>query len=58
MQVELQYLWSGHLGENKPSTSQSSFETSYTTAGTKEINLVVVSPTGVIDRTLDMVDAY
>jgi len=58
MQVELQYLWSGNLGKNKPSVNQSAFDTSYSDSGTKEINLIVVSPTGIIDRALDIVDAY
>lgn len=56
MQVEIQYLWSGHLGVNTPSITESSFQTKYVNPGTKEINLVVVSPAGVIDRNLDMVD--
>lgn len=58
MQVELQYLWSGHTGKAKPSLNQSSFDTSYASSGTKEINLVVVSASGVIDRHLNMVDVY
>jgi len=59
MQIELQYLWSGHLGKAQtPSASQATFETSYSSNGTKEINLVVVSPTGIIDRSLDIVDIY
>ncbi|MFH0826858.1 MAG: hypothetical protein V1923_03100 [Candidatus Omnitrophota bacterium] len=59
MQIELQYFWSGHLGKAQtPLASQSAFETSYTFSGTKEINLVVISPTGIIDRSLDIVDAY
>jgi TolA-binding protein len=56
MQPEVQYLWSGHIGRTKPSLEQSSFDTTYTDSGTKEINLVVVSPTGIIDRNIDMVD--
>ena len=58
MHVELQYLWSGHLGKATPTLEQSSFSTSYAHAGTKEINLVVVSASGVIDRSLDLVDVY
>lgn len=58
MQIELQYLWSGHLGKAEPLASQEAFETSYSSSGTKEINLVVVSPTGIIDRSLDIVDIY
>jgi len=58
MQIELQYLWSGDLGSKKPSVDQAAFKTTYTDMGTKVINLVVVSPTGIIDRSLDLVDVY
>lgn len=58
MQIELQYLWSGDLGSKKPSVDQAAFKTTYTDIGTKVINLVVVSPTGIIDRSLDLVDVY
>ena len=58
MQIELQYLWSGDLGSKKPSANESAFDTAYTDIGTKVINLVVVSPTGVIDRSLGLVDVY
>ncbi len=56
LQVELQYLWSGHLGQAKPSLNEPSFNTTYTQAGTKEINLVIISSTGIIDRNIDLVD--
>jgi hypothetical protein len=58
MQVEVQYLWSGHTGSAKPGIGQSSFDTSFESAGTKDINLVVVSPSGIIDRSLDLLDVY
>ncbi|MBM3254799.1 MAG: hypothetical protein FJZ08_00655 [Candidatus Omnitrophica bacterium] len=58
MDVGVQYLWSGHLGTERPATEQSAFKTSYIHNGTKEINLVVVSPSGIIDRNIDMVDVY
>lgn len=58
IQVELQYLWSGQLGKTKPALNQSSFNTSYASSGTKEINLVVVSPTGIIERNFDLLDVY
>jgi len=58
MQIELQYLWSGDSGSKKPSPQQAAFDTTYTDAGTKVINLVVVSPTGIIERSLDLVDVY
>jgi hypothetical protein len=56
MQVEPQYLWSGNLGTSSPSLEQSAFNTAYTQPGTKEINLVVVSPSGIIDRNIDLID--
>lgn len=56
LQVEVQYLWSGHLGTASPSIAQSSFNTEYLHPGTKEINLVVVTPSGILDRDLNMVD--
>lgn len=58
MQVELEYLWSGDIGKTNPSASGSSLNTTYTEAGTKEINLVVVSPSGVLDRNIDIVDVH
>lgn len=56
LQPELQYLWSGDLGSNKPIFDQAGFALTYKDKGTKVINLVVVSPSGIIDRTLDLVD--
>ncbi|MDD4908757.1 MAG: hypothetical protein PHJ00_06815 [Candidatus Omnitrophica bacterium] len=58
MSIEINYLWSGNLGEAKPSSEQAGFGTSYLSPGTKEINLVVISPSGVVDRRVDMVDDY
>jgi len=58
MSVEISYLWSGHLGKSEPSTEQQEFSTSYLHAGTKEVNLVVVAPAGILDRRLDMLDDY
>jgi len=58
MQVELQYLWSGNTGSTKPTSKQSTFSTSYTSAGTKEINLIIISPAGIIDRNIDLVDVH
>jgi hypothetical protein len=57
MQVEVQYLWSGNIGTSKPTLTESNFTTTYIQPGTKEINLVVVSPSGIIDRSIVMVDA-
>ena len=56
LQVELQYLWSGNTGSAQPVASEGNFQTSYSDAGTKEVNLVVVSPAGVIGRSFDMLD--
>lgn len=57
LQPDLRYLWSGDLGEGRPSTSQQAeFNTSYKEAGTKIIHLVVVSPAGIIDRAIDIID--
>lgn len=58
MQVEIQYLWSGDLGTAKPPLEKSEFNATYVQRGTKEINLVVVSPAGVLDRSIEIVDVY
>jgi TolA-binding protein len=55
MQVETQYLWSGHIGQAK-SKEFSALDTNYSDSGTKEVNLVVVAPSGILDRSLDIVD--
>ena len=57
LQVELQYLWSGDLGNAKPLVTQSEFPTSYQTAGTELIIMVLVSPEGITERGIDLVDA-
>jgi len=56
MQVELQYLWSGDLGGSSPQSAQANFNTSYKDPGTKVINLLVLVPSGTLDRALDFVD--
>ncbi|MBI4706694.1 MAG: hypothetical protein HY761_02035 [Candidatus Omnitrophica bacterium] len=57
MQVELQYLWSGHTGKTPSLANDSaSFDTSYIHSGTKEINLVVVSPNGIVERSFTLED--
>lgn len=55
-QVELQYLWSGDTGKNSPASTESSFGTSYDEPGTKVINLIIVSPTGIVDRNIELLD--
>jgi len=56
MSIETNYLWSGHLGSTAAAVNQPEFTTSYSYPGTKEINLVVVTPSGIIDRSIDLVD--
>jgi hypothetical protein len=56
--VQLQYLWSGDLGGANPLVTESSFDGVYADSGTKEINIVVISPAGAIDRSFAMVDVY
>ncbi|MCX5693662.1 MAG: hypothetical protein NT014_00785 [Candidatus Omnitrophica bacterium] len=57
-QVELQYLWSGDLGGANPAVTESSFQNTYSDSGTKEINMVIISPAGTVDRSFTMVDVY
>ncbi len=57
-QVELQYLWSGDLGGAQPDVTESNFSGAYADSGTKEINIVIISPAGTIDRAFTMVDVY
>lgn len=54
--VELQYLWSGSLGNLKPNAKQSEFKAIYKNPGTKMIGLVLVSPSGITDYTFDLID--
>ncbi len=56
MDAEVQYFWSGDLGKAQPSPGQSGFNTTYIHSGTKEIYLVVISPSGIIDRDIYMAD--
>ncbi len=56
LQVEMQYLWSGHTGKTKPLANIPAFNTSYSEGGIKEICLVVVSPSGIIDRSIILID--
>ncbi|HAH19575.1 MAG: hypothetical protein A2Y00_06375 [Omnitrophica WOR_2 bacterium GWF2_43_52] len=55
---ELTYLWSGDLGGNYLAPTTAEFTAQYQSAGTKVVNLVVVSPSGVVGSTLEMVDVY
>jgi len=56
MQVEQQYLWSGDTGKTAPSFDQAGFDTSYSDSGTKIINLIIVSPSGIIGRDICFID--
>ncbi|MDD5669365.1 MAG: hypothetical protein PHE58_04975 [Candidatus Omnitrophica bacterium] len=56
MQVEVQYLWSGNLGSAQPASETANFSTVYSQPGTTEINVVVVSSSGFIDRSFDLID--
>lgn len=58
MQVKLEYLWSGDLGNAEPSTEDLEFDTAYLEEGVKQINVVVVSSLGVIDRAVYFIDVY
>ena len=56
LQVELQYLWSGDTGGASPGITQPEFKTSYKSAGTKLIVMVLVSPEGKFERGIDLLD--
>ena len=55
-QVILSYLWSGDLGAASPDAQQNEFKTSYKEPGTKLVTLVVMSPTGLLDRAITMIN--
>ena len=57
-QIELQYLWSGNLGTGNPGIASENFQGSYSDTGTKEINLIIVTPAGILDHSFIMVDVY
>jgi len=57
-QIQVQYLWSGNLGGANPQATDASFEGSYPDNGTKEINMVVISPAGITDCSFTMLDVY
>ncbi len=56
LQIELQYLWSGDLGQANPASNQSELQASYKAAGTKLIVIVLVSPEGITERAVDLID--
>jgi hypothetical protein len=51
--AEMQYLWSGNIGQAHPSMQEASFKTTFLSPGIKELFVVVVSATGVVDWDLD-----
>jgi len=55
-QVQIQYLWSGDLGAAQPASTQPSFSTRYDEPGTYIVGLIAVSPSGIIDRGLAIID--
>ena len=55
---ELSYLWSGDLGSIKPLPTTLEFTTSYKAPGVKVVNLAVLSSSGIIGSTLEMVEVY
>ena len=54
--IDLNYLWSGELGISSSSLNQNVFSTSYKSSGTKLINLIVLTPTGILDKSYLMID--
>ncbi len=56
LDAQLQYYWSGFLGSANPGIEQPSFDTAYPAKGPKVVKLVVVSPSGIIDRGFEIVD--
>jgi hypothetical protein len=56
LQVALEYIWAGDFGKATPSPEESGFNSSYSEPGVKVIGLVVKTPAGVIDRSIDLID--
>ncbi len=54
---ELTYLWSGDLGDVALTPVEPEFVSRYRYPGVKAVNLVVLSPAGVVGATLEMVEA-
>lgn len=54
---ELTYLWSGDLGEVALAPVEPEFVSRYRYPGVKAVNLVVLSPAGVVGSVLEMVEA-
>lgn len=58
LQVELKYLWSGQLGAKDVSSEKSSFVAIYNNSGVKQVNLLVVSSSGIVDRSINFIDVF
>ncbi len=56
MPLSLEYVWAGDFGENQPSAENSSFTSFYSESGIKFIGLVVRTQSGIIDRSIDLID--
>jgi len=54
--VELQYLWSGDLGGAEPNIKEPGLKALYKNSGTKIVNLVLISPSGITDYVFDIID--
>lgn len=55
-QVVLTHYWSGDLGSASPGDDQPGFTAAYQEPGIKVLNLLVMSASGVVDRTLRMIE--
>ena len=53
---ELTYLWSGDLGDVSPVPVEPEFISRYQSSGVKAVNLVVLTPAGVVGSCLEMVE--
>ncbi len=58
LQVELQYLWSGDTAGLALSASQPGFKASFKSPGTQVIILVLVSPSGIAERSVELIDVH
>ncbi|MCX5712020.1 MAG: hypothetical protein NTY47_02980 [Candidatus Omnitrophica bacterium] len=56
MDVQMDYLWSGDIGSGSASNKDSKFSTQFSEPGTKILSVVVTTPTGIIDRSIAIVD--
>lgn len=56
MQVQMDYLWSGDLGSGSASSKDPNFSTQFNEPGTKIVSVVVMTPTGIIDRGICLID--